>query len=384
MSFLARFRKTSQSSAKPDTSSIPSKPGLIGLDLGVNSLHLCQLRPLDHNRYTIIAKSTVDYDCSRDELLDSPKKFKKLLQRAVKGKKFKGRKVTVIMPPDEVKIMLLTYSAKIRDVEAEIVRMLRQRIEGDLDDYVIDYLPVRNNQSDDEHIVMASLARQDKVERFLNAMTYAGLEVHSLDIGPGALKRLIGALYTEDRTSNVLTINIGEDTSYLTIVSGRRLLFDQQVNFGCNQLLKEISASLDIPTHKARELVFQHGIDSGDDNHWLPNGLGGDKAVSSTLLEIIKPTFRKLVEEINRMLVYTASETHGEPLSRVYLLGCIARWPGAQELMMSFLDISPIPSQIEFYQIFLDENEKTEPWANLLPEMAIATGLALRGLQGNG
>ncbi|MDJ0833731.1 MAG: pilus assembly protein PilM [Gammaproteobacteria bacterium] len=383
MSFLSRLRQNNQSSAKPDSKTRPSKPGLIGLDLGVHSLHLCQLKPEADNLYTIVAKSSIDYDGSRDELLENPKQFKRLLQQAVKGKKFKGRKVTAIMPPDDVKIMLLTYNAKIRDVEAEIVRMLRQRIEGNLDDYVIDYLPVRNNQSDDEHIVMASLARQDKVERFLNAMTYAGLEVHSLDIGPSALKRLIGALYTRDRTSNVLTINIGEDTSYLTIVSGRRLLFDQQVSFGCNQLLKEISNTLDIPLEKARELVFLHGIDSGE-GHWIPDGLGGDKAVSATLLEIIKPAFRKLVEEINRMLVYTASETHGEPLSRVYLLGCIARWPGAQDLMMSFLDISPIPSQIEFYQIFLDDNEKTEPWANMLPEMAIATGLALRGIQGNG
>ena len=53
--------------------------------------------------------------------------------------------------------------------------------------------------------------------------------------------------------------------------------------------------------------------------------------VSATLLEIVKPCYLDLIEEINRVLVFTASETHGVPVSRVCLLGSVAHWPGAQE-----------------------------------------------------
>ena len=355
------------------------KPGLIGLDIGSHYLHLCQLKAESNNRYVIIAKSSISFDMSRQQLLESPKEFKRLLAKAIKGKKFKGRKVTAIMPADKVKIMLLTYKASVSDIDAEIIRMLSQRVEGNIDDYVIDYLPVRNSTSDEEHIVMASVARRSQVEQFLQLLTYAGLQAHSLDIGPSALRRLISVLYTNDKTSNVLLINTGDETSYLTIVSGRRLLFDQPVKFGCNQLFQEISNSLDLPLSKVQELVYKHGFTQSPEAH---DGLGlmSQSDVSATLLEIVKPAFLNLVEEINRVLIFTASETHGIPLSRVYLLGGIARLPGAHDLMMSLLDISMPEYQTDFYDIFLDENDETEPWSNQLPELAVATGLALRGI----
>ncbi|MDJ0880786.1 MAG: pilus assembly protein PilM [Gammaproteobacteria bacterium] len=374
MSFLSRIL---QKETTPEVHN--NQPGLIGLDLGSHTLHLCQLRPKSHRHYTIMAKASMGFEGSRQQLLDDPKAFKRLLAKATKGKKFKGRKVTAVMPPDDVKIMLLTYKASTTNVDAEIVKMLSQRIEGDINDYVIDYLPIRNQKSDDEHIVMASVARRNKVERLLNTLTAAGLQVHSLDIGPAALKRLVSSLYENEAKNNVLLINIGENTSYLTIVSGKRLLFDQPVEFGCTQLLSDIATTLDISIDKANALVYQHGLHPATAQ--AVNSLVSHTDISATLLEIIKPAFMKLVEEINRVLIYTASETHGEPLSRVLLLGCIARWPGAQELMLSFLDIQVPKVQTEFYEVFHDADDKTIPWADHLPEMAIATGLALRGLQ---
>lgn len=358
-----------------------NKPGLIGLDLGSQNMHLCQIRPEAENRYMIVAKSSISLGTSRQQLLESPKQFKRLLSKALKGKKFKGNTVSAIMPPDQVKIMLLTYKASVNDIVAEVVRMVSQRVDGDIDDYVIDYLPVRNNTNDEEHIVMASVAKRKSVEQFLDLLSSSGLQVNSLDIGPSALRRLISVLYTDDITSNVLLINTTEDTSYLTIISGRRLLFDQPVKFGCRQLLQEISDSLELPVDKVQQLVAQHGFSPSEvqgQNHL--NQISNTE-ISATLLEIVKPAFLKLVEEINRVLIYTASETHGIPLSRVYLLGCIARMPGAHELMISLLDISMPEYQTDFYDIFMDKNDDTESWSNQLPELAVATGLALRGLQ---
>ena len=375
MSFFANLR----SRAKPDINLLP-KHGLIGLDISNHSLHLCQLRPEKNNKSTIIAKSSVGFEGTREHLLQSPKEFKRLLVKATRGKNFKGRKVTVIMPPDEVKIMLLTYKANLKDVDAEVIRMLGQRIDGDIDDYVIDYLPVRNNSGDEEHIIMASVARREQVDRLLTLLTSAGLEVHSLDIGPATLRRLISTIYSDEITSNVLIINTDDHHSYLTIVSGRRLLFDQSVKFGCFQLLQEIASALQISVEKSYELVFRHGFET-DDDAITDVGLLKDADVSQTLLEIVKPAFIKLVEEINRVLVFTASETHGIPLSRVCLFGCISRWPGAQNLVMSLMDIKLPESNADFYQVFLDDSETTEPWLDQLPELAIATGLALRGLK---
>ena len=354
--------------------------GLIGLEISKHSLHMCQLRPEKNGTYTILAKASIPFDGTREALLESPGDFKRLLAKATQRKKFKGRKVTAIMPPDEVRIILLTYRASLSDIDAEVIRMVSQRIGGDIDDYVIDYLPVRNNSGDEEHIVMASIARRDHVNRFLTLLSSAGLEVDSLDIGPATLRRLISTIYSEEITSNVLIINTDDHNSYLTIVSGRRLLFDQTVKFGCVQLLQEIADSLQISIEEANALVFRHGLDNHRVSSSSAGGLLDANDAAQTLLEIVKPAFIKLVEEINRVLVFTASETHGIPLSRVCLLGCISRWPGAQSLVMSLLDIKVPESNMDFYQVFRDQSEETEPWLDKLPELAIATGLALRGL----
>ncbi len=375
MTILERFRRRGEAPTKR------SEPGLIGLDFGLRQLHLCQIRPLPHGRYAILAKHSVELPASRDELLDDPKTLKRVVGRALKAKKFRGRRVVALMPWEDVRIILLTYKANVADVDAEVVKMLAHRVEGSIDDYVVDYVPVRAKPSDEEHMVVATLARRERVDRLLKALMHCGLEVDSLDVAPTALRRLVSALYTGHAADNVLLIHSYADDSYLTVISGRRLLFNQSVTFGENQLLEAIVRELEISRDSARTLVQDHGLERRP----LAQAVGADTAtgndIAATLLQIVKPCFLDLVADINRVLVFTAAETHGVPVSRVCLLGCLAHWPGAQNTLMSLLDIEQPVSQTEFNQIFEDDNDATRmSWEGLFSDISIAMGLALRGL----
>jgi Tfp pilus assembly PilM family ATPase len=163
------------------------------------------------------------------------------------------------------------------------------------------------------------------------------------------------------------------------VISGRRLLFNQSVPFGETMLLNNIASELDITTESARALIIDHGL--GRKHHALASGSDVDADISATLLEIVKPCFLELIDEINRVLVFTASETHGVPVSRICLLGAVAHWPGAQQVLLSLLDFDAPDGQTEFAQVFMDENEDTRiPWEGLFSEISIAMGLALRDL----
>jgi Tfp pilus assembly PilM family ATPase len=228
-------------------------------------------------------------------------------------------------------------------------------------------------------MVVATVAEKPKVTRLLNALSSCRLEVDSLDIAPTALRRVVSALYTGHAADNVLLIHSYHDESYLTVISGRRLLFNQSVTFGEAMLLERIAAELDITVDSARALVADHGLEKQS----LARAIGSDanSDISATLLEIVKPCFLDLVNEINRVLVFTAAETHGVPVSRVCLLGSLAHWPGAQQVLMSLLDLEQPDGQTEFNQVFQDENEDTRiPWEGLFSDISIAMGLALRGL----
>ena len=376
MTILQKLRRKAGSSAKP------SGPGLIGLDIGSDHIHMCQIRPLEHGRFSITAKASIEFDSSREELLAAPKKLKRLIVGALKSKKFKGKKVVALMPWNDVKIILLTYKASVSNVDGEVVKMLSKRIDGPIDDYVVDYVPVRSKPGDEEHMVVATVAGKEKVNALLQALLASGLDVDSVDIAPTALRRIVSALYTGHAADNVLMIHSYRKESYLTVISGRRLLFNQSVAFGETMLLERIAQELDITHEAALALVRDNGLQK----QMLAQAVGSDSDsnVSATLLEIVKPCFLDLVNEINRVLVFTASETHGVPVSRVCLLGSVAHWPGAQEVLLSMLDFDTPNGQTEFTQVFEDEDENTRvPWSGLFSDISIAMGLALRGLVEN-
>ncbi len=210
----------------------PSGPGLIGLDIDFDQIHMCQIRARENGLFTITAKASVAYSGSRAELLASPKRLKTLIGDTLREKNFKGKGVVALMPWEDVKIVLLTYKATVSDVDAEVVKMLASRVEGSIEDYVVDYVRVRANPGNEEHMVVATVSSKEKVNRLLHALIECGLEVDSLDIAPTALRRIVSALYTGHAADNVLMINCYREDSYLTVISGRRLLFNQSVSFG--------------------------------------------------------------------------------------------------------------------------------------------------------
>jgi Tfp pilus assembly PilM family ATPase len=97
--------------------------------------------------------------------------------------------------------------------------------------------------------------------------------------------------------------------------------------------------------------------------------------------EILKPCFLTLVEEIKRVCLYAAAETRGGAVAKVYLLGSIARWPGSDCLLstMTGVEVNKIPDPLSSFAPDADGQACTGQI--LGPELAVATGLALRGMQ---
>jgi Tfp pilus assembly PilM family ATPase len=110
---------------------------------------------------------------------------------------------------------------------------------------------------------------------------------------------------------------------------------------------------------------------------------GFDTDASGTLQQIVKPALLSLADEINRTLIYIASRTRGEPVSRIYLLGSLARWQGMEQLLGSLvkLPVEIIPNPLKPF-----DNDNGKPYGQYepMPEIAVATGFALSGMQDDG
>jgi type IV pilus assembly protein PilM len=239
-----------------------------------------------------------------------------------------------------------------------------------LTDYVLDYVPVRVDvREGQEHSALVAAARREHVIDYLESLRKAGLSVKALDIGPLAIRRLVtAAQHSHDHDhDNILIITLGQAHTYMTVLSGRRLIFDRDISFGEHRLIRHLGSELDIDDHTASRLLRDHGLRAGD---------GNSDELAATVVEVLKPLFVELRTDINKAMVYAASETHGNSVRRIYLTGGVAEWKGIERLLGDLLDI---PVSI------LDPTACLVDAAPRLPRlrMGVVTGLALRGLCGD-
>ena len=353
--------------------------GLIGVDFAVDNINLAQLEKTISGDIVLRSCCSINYPQTREDLLNSPKNLRPILRQAIKEYGFKGKKIVSSMPSRDVRIFSIHYlKSKNTDDTESILNALSERLDDDVSQYVIDYLPIRSVDKDGEQLALVALVKHELVISYLELLRQSGLYVEALEIRPAAIKRLVYSLYQEQEYKNVLVINFGCDMSYLTIISGRRLLFDQQINFGANVVIEKMSTVLDMPKEKTLDLINKHGFRSENSRNSSQFAYS-DEDITKTLLDIVRPILEELIEEINRVLIFAASENHGEPITKIYLLGSLAHWDGVDNFLNKKLNLLVETLQDPLSK-FTNSNSKYSTEYQNAPNMAIAAGLALRGL----
>lgn len=350
----------------------------IGLDFGDEQLNLVQLQ--NAQPPVIRACASLPYPLERAELMRSRTGLKSFLKQALTTSPFVGRKVVAALPPADVRIFSVTYRSRPNETDDQaIARLMEERVGEDLAQFVIDYVLVRGDASASERRAIVLISERGTVLSYLDSLHKAGLEVEALEVGPIAIRRLVATLIgAGGAPSNVLVLNTGERKSYLTMISGQRLLFDEEVEFGERALLEQIALALDITPAAARQIAFRHGVHPSRKAVPLPQGVD-DTSTTNLVLTMVRPHFVKLVSEIRRAAMFAASETRGGGVDHVFLMGSVARWPGADVLLRTLAELPiSIPQPLALAQTLAVADD-----GRPRPELVIATGLALRGFAGH-
>ncbi|MEQ1601433.1 MAG: pilus assembly protein PilM [Methylophilaceae bacterium] len=342
----------------------------IGLDMGPDRLNLIQMH-LVAGKPCVRAAVSIPYGCPLQLIKSDPSRLKALIRQAYQVQPFKGKRVVSCLSADQIKILTVSYKlAEGQQDAAAIIQELRERLKGDTADMIVDYKLIRpegNNSEKREAIV--AVAQRETVLTYLNLLADAGLEVEALDIGPAALTRLVMHLENDGTTNfkNVLLINIGVASSYLTVVWGRRLMLDRAVNFSENCLLARLETVLDMSPDLAEQLLFENRVIPGKEAH----------EVQQMLDEVLRPKIKTLVEEINKTLIYIASITRGHTVDKIYLVGRAARYQRIAEFLGEQLQVPVVILNPLAAFAFDNENQNDQNWGTR-PGMALTAGLSLR------
>ncbi len=348
----------------------------IGLDLGMEKLNMIQI-DFKLGEPVVTAASSDYLNCSYQQLIQQPKIFKALIKSTFKSAGFKGSRVVATVPAPLLKMMFFSYQCKAAEQESQaLLNALTHRVD-DLADYVIDYLPINpqlNEQQD--RMALVAMVKYDAVENFLDLLAYSGLSVEALEIGPVAIKRLLSALTHVDAPQKILTINFGTHNSYLTVIWNGELLLDREINFGMDSILEAIAKALDIDIKTAFNLLHEFGLSEHEDTQQISGN--DDSGMTAVLLDILRPGFFYLSEEIKDVLVYVASETRGGAVELIYLMGSLSRIPEVDQIIDRLISI-PVQTINPFFGFSAEEKPGLMTDLGPLSGVAVATGLAMRG-----
>jgi type IV pilus assembly protein PilM len=350
---------------------VPSHP--IGVDFAGASLNLLQIAP-SATGPLVRAAVSLPYPLPRAELLADARALKSFVRTALASAPFAGVDAVAALAPTDVRILPLTVVVPHGQTEQQAVaRAVREQLGAAATESVVDYYQVRSADSGgNERQVLAAVAKRVDVLAYLDCLRSAGLTPTALDIGPTAIARLLAAMHQQDYEESVLLINFGLHKSFLTVIWGRRLMLDREIDFGETQLVDKLARALTLAPEIALALLREHGTGAraAVDSSMAPD-------IGRTIGEILHPEFVALAEELLRTQVYVASRTRGSAVSRVYLNGSAARYAHIPERVAAMINL-PVEVLDPFRAFGAMDGFTPQP--GITHGIALAAGLALRGV----
>jgi type IV pilus assembly protein PilM len=241
-----------------------------------------------------------------------------------------------------------------------------EHIPFDIADVTLDY-HVTDTRDDAVHVLMAACKR-DKVANLKQAIQLAGKQPAVIDIDAFALQNCYELNYDPQPGQVVALLNIGASTTNINILNGDRSVFTRDATFGGNQYTSLLQKELGLTYEHAEQV--KRGLP-------LPEGME-DRDISP-ILETVSDILALEVQKT--MDFYRATvEDGGLAVEKILVTGGGSKLNGLIEFLSHRFEM-PVEIFDPFKKIAVDARGfDPEYMREIVPEMAIAVGLALRGV----
>ena len=350
----------------------------IGIDIGTRSINVVQLAKSSEGLYIHEA----DIMMLPDEKIAEERGIIDALSDLINRNKFRGKEVVSRMHPSLVSIIPIKVSQREGEtIEQAILREAKEYLPCPVEEAVIDYLPISNvaGGADETRKVLLIFVKRSDVIAHINILKKIGLKVNAIDIGPNAINRAIKR-FKRPSEQRILVINIGDLSSFSTILWDDMVLIDRKMGWGENNITEKIVSNLDMDINEARKVMYRYGIDwtstprvSIEDT----TGVMPDEDIPAHIYEIVAPGLEDLNKEIEKMLIYCTSEMKGAMIDQIYLMGSggLLRHLNSYLQKTSGIGVRPFEPEEIFSQTELLKGVVKDNF----PIFIISIGLALRG-----
>jgi type IV pilus assembly protein PilM len=242
-----------------------------------------------------------------------------------------------------------------------------EHIPFDIADVNLDY-ELTSKSDESLHVLMAA-CKSDKIANVKQAIQLAGKQPVIIDVDAFALQNCYEVNYDPRPGEVVALLNIGAATMNINILNGTRSVFARDASVGGSQytslLQKELGLSFEQAEGVKRGMALPDGVE--------PRPI---QPIIETVSDILALEVRKTMD------FYRATAEEGEAtIQKILLAGGGSKLPGLADYLAKRFEI-PVEVFNPFRQIEVDD-KKFDPdyMREIVPEMAVAVGLALRGVE---
>ena len=241
-----------------------------------------------------------------------------------------------------------------------------EHIPFDISDVNLDY-HVTDSTQDAIHVLLAACKR-DKVANLKQAIQLAGKQPAVIDVDAFALQNCYELNYDPQPGQVVALLNIGASTTNINILNGNRSVFTRDATFGGNQytslLQKELGLTFDQADQVKRGMPLPENLEHPD-----------IQPILDTVSDILALEIQKTMD------FYRATVEDGEEaVQQILVSGGGSKLKGLVEFLASRFEVA-VEVFNPFRKIRVDSRGFDPDYMReVVPEMAIAVGLALRGV----
>jgi type IV pilus assembly protein PilM len=242
-----------------------------------------------------------------------------------------------------------------------------EHIPFDIGDVNLDY-ELTSKSSESLHVLMAA-CKSDKINNVKQAIQLAGKQPVIIDIDAFALQNCYEVNYQPRQGEIVALLNIGAATMNINILNGTRSIFARDASVGGSQYTSLLQKELGISFEQAE--AVKRGMS-------LPESV--EPKPIQPIIETVSETLALEVKKTFDFYRTTAQESE-VTIQKILLAGGGSKLPGLPDFLAARFDI-PVEVFDPFRTIEVDAT-KFDPdyMREIVPEMAVAVGLALRGVE---
>lgn len=281
-----------------------------GLDIGNSALRLVQLKK-GGSRPSLVAYGSTNIPpgiAQSDSKIDI-QNLAQIIKELVSKANIATKNVVLALPGSAVftavvKLPFMTESELAKAIKYQAEQNIPLRIK----DVKIDWQVIRQNPNSREMAVMIVAAPTTRVEKMMQLMELAGLEVEALETSPIAMARSL----VSQNDPLVMIVDMGAISTEIAIVENGIVSHTRSLPAAGYAFTRAISQNLGLDIDQAEQFKRRFGLSQ-------------DK-LEGQVYKTIKPILNNIVDEIERSVAFY-SEQFGNNVSKIILTGGSARLP---------------------------------------------------------